>query len=66
MRHRRVARADRSLMQQELLHRADTAARQAGELAVDWFWLTVVMTMQRAERLSDAAERAALAAHRMA
>ena len=47
-----------------LLDRAEAAARAAGELAVDWFWLRRAVRCERAERLSTAAERQALAAHR--
>jgi len=47
-----------------LLDRAEAAARRAGELAIDWFWLRNALLRDRAERLSRAAERGALAAHR--
>ena len=51
-------------MPENLLHRADAAARQAAELSVEWFWLRLEMLQQRAERLASAEERRALAAHR--
>ena len=57
-------RARRS-MPEDLLHRADAAAREAGELLADWFWIKIEMATRRAERLSTAVERAALAADRM-
>lgn len=47
-----------------LLERAEGAARRAGELAVECFWLHQAVLSERAERLSRAAERGALAAHR--
>jgi len=53
-------------MQRELLRRADAAVRRAGDLAVDGFWIRLEMRRCRAERLSNAAERRALAAHRLA
>jgi hypothetical protein len=47
-----------------LLDRAEAAARRAGELGVDWFWLRQMLLCEQAERLSRAAECGALAAHR--
>jgi hypothetical protein len=61
-----ILRAGRVPMQRELLRRADAAVRRAGDLAVDGFWIRLEMRRCRAERLSNAAERRALAAHRLA
>jgi hypothetical protein len=59
-----AARRARVPAGRRLLDRAEAAARIAGELAVESFWLHRAVLSERAERLSRAAERAALAAHR--
>jgi hypothetical protein len=51
-------------MAENLLQRADDAAQQAVALRAEWFWLRLAIWHQRAERLADAEERLALAAHR--
>jgi hypothetical protein len=59
-----AAEGGREPVGRALLDRAEAAARLAGDLAVEWFWLRQAVLGQRAERLSTAAERRALAAHR--
>jgi len=59
-----AARGARLPIGRRLLDRAEAATRRAGELAVDWFWLRQALRSARAERLSRAVERGALAAHR--
>lgn len=59
-----IARAGRAAIGRELLRRADAAVRDARELYGRAFWVRREMRLYRAGRLSEAAERLALAADR--
>src|SRR6185312_7071729 len=59
-----TADGEQTSVGRQLLDRAEAAVRRAGDLTVEWFWLRQALLGQSAERLSAAAERQALAAHR--